>query len=311
MFVETQNLIDQLWDFNDPAASESRFREALANTTDPLQLHELQSQIARAQGLQRNFDAAHRTLDEIQSSIAPHGNAGASQSNPHTSSDVARVRCLLERGRLFNSSKQHDKALPLFEHAHRLAHAIHDDHLAVDSAHMVAITHSNLGHADLALKWNRSALAFAEKSTQPRARQWRGSLHNNIGWTLHDQGDFARALTHFDRALEARRDEGKPDGIRIARWCVARCLRSLNRIEEALAIQQSLLSESEALHEKPDGFNHEELGECLLALGRSAEARQHFAMAHRLLSQDSWLVAEQSSRLDRLAQLAAVHDDDR
>jgi hypothetical protein len=47
----------------------------------------------------------------------------------------------------------------------------------------------------------------------------------------------------------------------------------------------------------------EELGECLLALGRADEARRYFALAYEKLSADSWLVQNESARLERLRAL--------
>jgi hypothetical protein len=48
---------------------------------------------------------------------------------------------------------------------------------------------------------------------------------------------------------------------------------------------------------------HEEIGECLLARGRLDDARPHFAQAYTLLSQDPWLLAQESARLERLRNL--------
>ena len=53
----------------------------------------------------------------------------------------------------------------------------------------------------------------------------------------------------------------------------------------------------------PDGYNHEEIGECLLALGRPDEARPHFARAYEILSKDAWLADGEPERLKRLAEL--------
>lgn len=39
------------------------------------------------------------------------------------------------------------------------------------------------------------------------------------------------------------------------------------------------------------GFTFEEIGECLLALGRADEARPYFAQACAALSNDAWLAA--------------------
>ena len=92
---------------------------------------------------------------------------------------------------------------------------------------------------------------------------------------------------------------------RIARWCVARCLRSLQRLDEALAIQRELLDEINATHQS-DGYMHEELGECLLALHRPNEAVPHFAEAFRLLSNDTAMAAAEQPRLERLAALGRL-----
>ena len=54
----------------------------------------------------------------------------------------------------------------------------------------------------------------------------------------------------------------------IARWCVARCLRSLGRTAEALAEQRALAAELEAVGETDEHVT-EEIGECLRELGRT------------------------------------------
>lgn len=77
----------------------------------------------------------------------------------------------------------------------------------------------------------------------------------------------------------------------------------MGRLDEALTKQQALLLESEQSGE-PDGYVFEELGECLLALGRADEARPYFAQAYALLSQDAWLAADEPQRLERLKALS-------
>jgi len=297
MINPAQQRIDELWDFNDSVASESRFQDALKNCDDVSVRLELRTQIARAQGLQRRFSDAHATLDEIEQALSSH------ESDPSFAD--ARVRLTLERGRVHNTSGQFDQALPLFDAAHRLAHKTGNDHLAIDAAHMIAIAHQNAGRADDAVTWNERSLRFADKSTQPRGRQWRGSLHNNLGWALHDRGEFAGALSHFENALACRLEAGKPEEIRIARWCVARCLRSLHRFDEALVMQRELLNEINATGQS-DGYIHEELGECLLALDRADEAVPHFAEAYRVLSNDLENAASEQPRLNRLAVLGKL-----
>lgn len=294
--TDTQQLIDQLWDFDDPAASESRFRQAADHAPNQAVRLELLTQVARSQGLQRRFDDAHRTLDEVGAAIA--------STTPPSHGTAIEARSLLERGRVLNSSGARDQALGLFEQAFDAARRIGDDHLAADAAHMIAIVHDAQRRPEDALEWNTRALRIAESSSQARARQWRGSLHNNIGWTLHDRGDFAAALAHFERALACRVEAGDPREIRIARWCIARCLRSLGRIEQALKIQRQLLGDLESRGKTADGYVHEELGECLLALGLQAEATPHFHLAHQALSQDADLMQREPARIERLRRLA-------
>jgi tetratricopeptide (TPR) repeat protein len=278
--------IDQLWDYSQPQASEERFRAQLEQAAPAIRA-ELLTQIARAQGLQHRFDEALATLAEVEQLLTPR-------------TARARIRYCLERGRVRNSSGDPQGAKPDFVTAWGLARIAGDDALAVDAAHMVAIVETGAA----VFEWNRRALDIAERSTDARARRWQGSLHNNLGWAYHDQGAYAEALRHFEAALAFHTANGKPENIQIARWCVARVLRSLNRLNAALAIQQALLEEHTAAGTE-DGYVDEELGECLLALGRADEARPHFARAHEKLSADSWLVQNESARLERLRALSA------
>jgi tetratricopeptide (TPR) repeat protein len=279
---------DALWDYDRPAETEAKFRALLPDVAgDAARQAELLTQIARTQGLQRRFEDAHRTLDEVERALAP-------------AMRRARVRYLLERGRVFNSFRQPERACPLFREAWEQALAAGEDALAVDAAHMLGIA----APGDDQLAWNLRALDLAERSPDPQAQRWRGSLYNNLGWTYHDRGDFARALELFERAAAWRAGQNQPRQARIARWCVARALRSLDRTAEALARQQALLAEAEAAGE-PDGFIQEELGECLLALGQAEAARPHFAQAYGLLSQDPWLAEAEPARLERLKTLGA------
>ncbi len=284
---------ESLWNYSKPAETEAAFRALLPAAEDAEDAEyrlQLKTQIARTLGLQRRFDAAHVLLDEV---------AAATDEN----TPVAGLRLLLERGRAHNSGGSPDEAHPLFEEAWRAGVALGEDFYAVDAAHMLAIVSSG----DEVLAWNQRALEHAEASEDPRARRWRASLCNNIGWTHHAAGRHTEALESFQRALDAFEEQGKPQRIRIARWSVARALRSLGRVEEALVQQQSLHQEQQRLSPpEEDPYVREELGECLLALGRTHEARPHFAAAWEMLSQDVGLSEREPDRLERLRELAGA-----
>lgn len=280
---------DASWDYDRPAETEQRFRRLLPEAErDRAYYVELLTQIARAQGLQRQFAGAHQTLDEVEWSL-------------EDGMTVPRIRYLLERGRVYNSSQQPDVARPLFLEAWDLARASGEDFYAVDAAHMMAIAEPGAGNQ---LDWNLKALAVAESSMSLRAQKWKGSLYNNIGWTYHAQGDFEQALAYLRRALAEREAAGDERETRIARWCEARALRSLGRLEEAYERQRALLAEYERAGER-SGYVYEELGECLLSLDHLEEARPYFRMAYEELANDPWLLERESDRIARLRELGS------
>ncbi|MBE0672343.1 MAG: tetratricopeptide repeat protein [Anaerolineales bacterium] len=285
-----QNLpdFDSLWDYSAPDRTETKFRELLPQFPENEYPYlELLTQIARTQGLQRKFDEAHQTLDRVEMQL-------------DESPSRAKVRYLLERGRVFNSSKQADKAKPFFEQALDLAKALGEDTHAVDAIHMLAI----IADPASALTLNLQAIQMAESSGQEKARNWLGSLYNNTGWAYHAMGEYESALEIFQKAEAFRRAKGGVNEIRIAVWCVARTLRSLNRLDEALSKQMRLCAELEAASET-DGYVLEEIGECLLALKREVEAKPYFVTAYEVLSKDAWLAESEPDRLKRLKELGS------
>src|SRR5262249_27277867 len=138
---------DALWDYERPEDTERAFRDLLAQAEasgDGGYLAELLTQVARTQGLQRQFDAAHATLDEAERRLEP-------------AMQRARVRYLLERGRVHNSSGQPEAARPFFHEAWELAQAAGEDFYAVDAAHMLGIANPPAEQ----LEWSRKALELA------------------------------------------------------------------------------------------------------------------------------------------------------
>lgn len=278
---------DALWDYSQPDETESRFREILLQIPedDPAFL-ELLTQIARAQGLQRKFEKAGQTLDQVERRL------GKVPSR-------AYVRYLLERGRVFASSGDAESARPRFEEALKTAQKLSEDFYAVDAVHMLAI----IAPVEEGLALNLQAIQMAESSEQEKARDWLGSLYNNTGWSYHNLGNYAAALEIFEKAEAWQRSKGRVYETRIAQWCVARTLRSLGLVEESLSKQMALKHAWEADGLERDGFVFEEIGECLLLLGRAEEARRYFAKAYEILKNDSALVEGEPERLARLKSL--------
>jgi tetratricopeptide (TPR) repeat protein len=227
-------VVEDLWDFDDPAESERRFRDAAATGALPEQI--AMTQVARALGLQERYDEGRAVLDEVADA----------------SPEVA-VRVALERGRLLRSGDEADRARSCFEEAAASAEREGLDGLHVDALHMLAMDlpprESVTAHLD--------ALAVA-RSGGPDARRWEASLLNNLGMAHHDARDLEAALEVFEEAVVVRDREGDPGKARVARWMVGWTLRLLGRTAAAVAVQRRLKAELDAVGEQ-DPFVDEEL----------------------------------------------------
>lgn len=274
---------DQLWNYDQPAETEQRFRELIPVLQhDSTRYAELLTQIARTQSLQHQFDAAHNTLEQAQNLLSPDQPRGT-------------IRYLLERGRTLNSSGHPEQAQPLFLEAWQKARDNHEDFYAIDAAHMMGI----VAPKEQQLAWELKALRLTETTVDQRAKRWAGSLCNNIGWTYYDQQEFELALTYFYQAQKHWQTAQRDKNVLIARWCIAKTLRAMQRVEEAVAIQCDLLVEYEQRGEN-SYYVYEEVGECLLLQDRPDEAQPYFALAYEGLSQDQWLIANEAERIERL-----------
>src|SRR3954453_18754375 len=108
----------ELWNFDDPAGSEQRFRGGAETAEGPGRLV-LVTQVARALGLQERYEEGHAVLDHL------------AVDHP----EVA-TRASLERGRLLRSAGEPDQARPHFEAAAATAEANGLEGLHVDALHM-------------------------------------------------------------------------------------------------------------------------------------------------------------------------------
>jgi tetratricopeptide (TPR) repeat protein len=281
--------LDALWSFDDPVASEQRFRAEMArHAPGSREALEAATQVARAEGLQRKFAATDSTLD------------GVARVLDRAPARVG-VRYLLERGRRQNSSGRPRDAMPLFAQA--LATSERDmlpdaAFYRVDALHMLGIAAEPAERLD----WDLKALAAADAASEARARGWRGSLLHNIGWAYHERGDYQRALEAWQKALAAREAAGDVARTPLARWTIARGLRSLGRLDEAEAIQRALAADHAAANTE-DGYVYEELAEIALARGDAAAAKPWAAKAYALLKDDAFLAADEPARLARLARI--------
>lgn len=226
----------ELWDFDDPAGSEERFRALAAETAEPLATY-ASTQVARALGLQERYDEGNAVLDALSPADAE-----------------SRVRVALERGRLLRSAGDEGGSRPHFDEAASTARGAGLEELEVDALHMVALVVEPEGR----LAAHHAALARARAAIAPAARDWDASLLNNIGMEHADAGDHAAALAAFEEALEARLRIGDPARTRVARWMVGWSLRLVGEVDPAREVQLALKAELDAIGET-DPYVDEEL----------------------------------------------------
>ena len=214
--------LDALWRFDDPYVSAERLAIAAAQPDrSELVRAELETQRARALGLQGRFAEADALLESLEPAIG-----------------TLAVRILLERGRLRNTEGESDAAIELLEEALQAARREGETYLAVDAAHMLAI--ADRARAE---QWTDEALADLADTDDPRTLRWAIALHNNRGWARFDARDLTGALASFEDALRAAEAYGTVDQQFVARWSLARCLRELGRTGDAIAIQRRLAAE--------------------------------------------------------------------
>jgi tetratricopeptide (TPR) repeat protein len=276
--------LTKLVDFSDLDGSEAKLRAELETATGDDKL-EVETQIARVMGLNGNYDQALELLAQVRFQM-PEGNSRV------------RVRVELEEGRCHRDQHQVAEALACFERAMAAALEIQDEYLAMDAAHMVAIT----GDSAQQIEAGEHALKLVERIKDLEAKHWLGPILNNLGWTYLDAGQYDRALEQFQHAVEVRR-EGPKRPFLIARYTVAHTLRMMGRFHDALAelpdLQRDNIAEG---GESP--FVHEEIAECLYGLGKNMQAKVFFRKAYKAMSQMNYLVTGEPERLNRIKMLA-------
>jgi tetratricopeptide (TPR) repeat protein len=276
-----------LWDFDDLDASERRFRALLEEESSRSERAEVLTQLARVQGLRGDFAQGEGFLREAEPLAAE--------------SHAAKARIDLERGRLRRSGGDSEGARPLFESAFQIALDADEPFLAVDAAHMAALVQPE---QPARVAWAERGIDLARRSEDPDVRYWLGPLFNNLGWEYYEAGDYERALSAFERALEVR--EGSPDRpteIEIARYAVAKTLRALGRPAEAVPLLEQAVAWARS-EGSPDGWFHEELAESYAALGREADAREQARLALPLLLEADRFFEPHGERAARLHDLA-------
>ena len=306
--------LDTLWNFEDPAAAEITLRGLLTvhettndatgaptgGATDDAQQEieiienrwiELKTLLARSLSLQGKLSEARASLDGAKNRLPP--------GDDHAL-DVAPVWILwlIEKGRLCVLEKTPSQAPRFLQDAWKRAVDSGHDYFVTDIALLMASIEEPKGRQ----AWIVRAIEVAEKSTQEKTKARLGELYSSLGWMQAELRQFENALRSFGRARTIFEGLGISDEVFFARWSTGKILRKMNRTEEALEVQNELLSEV-ASKSVLKGRLYEELAECLQSLKRPEEARPYFELAHQELSDNEWITDNQPLKLKRMKEL--------
>ena len=259
------------------------------------------SQIALAQAMQQKFDIAHQTLDEAQRLLEPEY-------------QLAKVRLLLERGRVYHQSDRLDRALSFFMESYDLAKLSREfDFHTVNAAHMIAIVKKNFEDK---IKWNKRAINLAEHTKDERCHAWLGPIYNNLAQNYIEAEKYLEALQSFQKCKAHAEERGNQIVIRGAIWGVGRALRGLNKLDQALDIQNDLLKEYEKISEQGllpieliyvgRGLVYEELAEIYFCKKANEQSPKYAHLAYEDLSKDPWMKKLYPKRIQRMFKLGKL-----
>jgi tetratricopeptide (TPR) repeat protein len=289
--------LDRIWNLADVAASKAAFQALLPDAEkvvdkDRSFLIELLSLIGRSEAFLGKFDQAHILFEKAEKLITEE------QAIYQAS---AKMRWLIERGRIHILEKTPSQARGYFSEAWTLAIHSGEDYFAVEIAQLMAATEPEKAQKE----WIVRAIEIAESSSLQKTKYWLGSLYTSLGWKLYDLRQYEKSLEVFHKALTNLKSFGTQREAFVAQWSIGKILRALGRIEEALSIHKALLAEL-GIGGVRDGRLYEELAECLHLLRRSTEAQLYFELAYRELSHDEWVTDNQPLKLKRLKDLGKV-----
>ena len=259
------------------------------------------SQIALAQAMQQKFDIAHQTLDEAERLLEPQY-------------QLAKIRLLLERGRVYHQSDRLDQALSFFIQSYDLSRLSPEfDFHTVNASHMVAIVEK---HAEGKIEWNKRAINLAEQTKDERCHAWLGPIYNNLAQNYIEAEEYLEALRSFESCKAHAEERGDQIVIRGALWGMGRALRGLNKLDQALDIQNDLLKEYEKISEQGllpmeliyvgRGLVYEELAEIHFAKESDEQSQKYARLAYEDLSKDAWMKKLYPKRLERMLELGKL-----
>ncbi len=272
---------DVLWTGTDLHVIEENIRKADDSIENLVQL-------ARVLDLQQKTEEAQSALSRARSLFLE-----TRASQPLRT----EIRLLLEEGRHWCLAMNPNRAQNLFVQAWNTANTTHD-FFSVEAAVLLSLCVSPKDQP----AWLKQAGKIAEKSQDDLTKLWLPHVQILMGWSSFDMRQFDQALSFFELAKAGLNQPRARVDIVALKWSIARCLRAVNRLPEALAIQQEILQLGNSSFSS--GFIFLEIAECLQLLQKHNEAKEYFEKAHVELSKDVWYADNKVDEILRMKHLA-------
>ncbi len=284
--------IDGFWNFDDLVKTETTISALLPSPSETWSSKDVEvlTQLGRVQSLQGHHASARVTLAEAQKKIADLDSAARLRPE---------IRYLLEQGRLLCAQMTPSKAQNYFSQAWNLSASAKEVFFAIDAALMLSISQPPKYQNE----WLQKALSLAEETVTEQGHLWLAQLYTMDGWHKFDFRSFDKALESFEKALARPRVPGDDTKNFVIRWCIARTLRALGRIQESYDLQYALHTELLEVGGS-NGHVYLELAECQQTLNRLAEAKTNFEFAYKELSANGWYTDNKASELGRIQYLS-------
>ncbi|MFN7611108.1 MAG: tetratricopeptide repeat protein [bacterium] len=207
-----------------------------------------------------------------------------------------------------------DQALSFFIQSYDLSRLSPEfDFHTVNASHMVAIVEK---HAEGKIEWNKRAINLAEQTKDERCHAWLGPIYNNLAQNYIEAEKYQEALQAFDKCKAHAEERGDQIVIRGALWGMGRALRGLNKLDQALDIQNDLLKEYEKISDQGllpmeliyvgRGLVYEELAEIYFAKEYEQHSQKYACLAYEDLSKDAWMKKLYPKRIQRLLELGKL-----
>jgi tetratricopeptide (TPR) repeat protein len=284
--------VDGYWASHDLIKTEAAIRQALpSDLNGPWNSVALSAitQLVRVLNLQGKSSEAKEMLDLARKQVQ--------YAEPQTRMRT-EIRLLLEEGRHFCMAMMPAKAQGPFSRAWKMASDSGEVFLTIESAVMLSVSQPPKYQNE----WLQRALDLAAKTDDEQAKLWLAQLHLMDGWHAFDFRRFEDALRAFQLALARPRGHGEMTDVILIKWCIARCLRALGRVAEALEMQRELYAKLNSVPEV-NGYVFLEIAECLQLLQNTEEAKTFFELAYKELSLNGWYSDNKSMELGRMQEL--------